>query len=183
MSTFFIVVFIFVVAVVMYNKFFNEDVKRLYPEAKISEIFEAIEKTLGHHEDDHEHITDRKKSLRRQMTDIKSFFQRQPSMYTEKEITDLENFPTTIKNDLREFAAGLEKYKDSLIRVIEADKKMLDSAKIAMKASEDSDDFSDEAENAKDVMEKIIETAPERIKEREASLALLEKSISRYTSQ
>ncbi|MFY9185586.1 MAG: hypothetical protein WBJ45_08610 [Limnohabitans sp.] len=181
MSTGLIFVIVIAAAAIIYFMFFNES-KKAYPENKIKETFESVNKILAPHEDDHRFVISKKETIFEELKIVKKVYSRSPSVYTQAEIDAFEKLLPELKQELRQFCDTLSELKPKIIDLIEAEKNMLQSAKEAMKTSEEVADGSEDAEDVMDIMEKILETSPIKIKEKEDELMKLEKSISRYGS-
>jgi hypothetical protein len=181
MSTSAIMLVVIAAAVIIYFVFFNES-KKTYPQSKIKEIFVGVESILKPHEDDHRHIGAKKARIIEELKIIKKEYSRTPSQYTQKEIDAIEKLLPEIKQEFRDFCDTLIDLKPKLFDLIEAEKKMLESSKEVIKNGGDVADGSDDHEDIMDIMEKVIEFSPIKIKELEEELMLLEKSIARYKS-
>ena len=181
MNTFFILCLVVAVAVAIYFLFFNEK-KQLYPENKISKTFESINELLLPHEDDHHFVKRRKDRLITDLKEVKKIYSRSPSAYTKEEISDFEKLLPEVKEDLRNFCDSLIELKPPIVSIIKSQREMIKAAEEAALSAEEVSDGSEDDENVMDTLEKILETAPLTIREKEEELLKLEKSIARYKS-
>jgi hypothetical protein len=177
----FIFLLVIAAAGMIYFVFFNNN-KKAYPEDKIKDTFDTVDSILSPHENDHSLVIRIKEQINDELRVVRREYSRTPSMYTREEIDAFEKIIPELKQQLKDFCKNLIDLKASCVNVIESEKKMLQSAKNAMKATEENGDESEDSENVMDIFEKILESSPIKIKEHEEDLRRLEKSISRYQS-
>lgn len=179
MSTGVILLLLIGAAVVTYFIFFHES-KIVYSEDKIKKIFDEILDIITPHEDDHDLMIRRKKTIGDQMIKSNKFYKRKPSIYDKEEVEFLENLIPETKKSLREFCDSLLTYKPNLVEMIQAQKEFITSANNSLKASKELEERSSESEDLLDHIESNLESSPEELVKLEEELRKLEISIAKY---
>jgi len=157
---------------------FSGKSKKTYPESKVKETLDLVDGLLKVQDYDHGFIVKLKGEMHKELQVVRKQFCRTPSVYTQEEIDHFEKLLPELKYHLRECCKNLINMKFPLIDVIEAEKKLLQQIKETINSTVH--DESESYEDVMDIYEKILESSPVKIKEKEQELMKLEQSILKY---
>lgn len=179
MSTELILIAILGLAVGAYFVFFNKPKKIAYSQDKIKEIIKTSRRLLSPDEGDHEAIKVRKVRMLEELNEIESYIIRTPSEFTQEEIVEIDNILPKVKEIFKSGCKAISELIPLIENQIYQAKKIVSSAQDVLNTY-GKDDNAEEDEDARDLMEKLLETSPVLIKKHEADLKIIQMNLEKY---